>query len=104
MDRIHFIEQQVERLDDQAFAAFLAWFDRYADLRWAGQWTAGRDVDNSVACISEGAGRFRIDDLRIDRHRAEYGGAAHQAADQRTARMLCEPQASAWLAQTLRRD
>lgn len=55
MDRIHFIEQQVERLDDQAFAAFLAWFDRHADLRWAGRWT-----DDSfgvarapVACITD---------------------------------------------------
>ncbi|HEY7904372.1 MAG TPA: hypothetical protein VIH36_13020 [Casimicrobiaceae bacterium] len=39
-DRIHFIARLVERLDDHAFAAFLAWFDQYADLRWAGRCAA----------------------------------------------------------------
>jgi hypothetical protein len=39
-DRFQFIARQVERLDDRAFAAFLAWFDQYADLRWAGRCAA----------------------------------------------------------------
>ncbi|HEV8500802.1 MAG TPA: hypothetical protein VGR63_04445 [Casimicrobiaceae bacterium] len=49
-DRIHFIARQVERLDDHAFAAFLAWFDQYADLRWAGRFAAdGAGLSGAVA-------------------------------------------------------
>jgi hypothetical protein len=36
-DRFHFIARQIERLDDRAFAALLAWLDGYADSRWAGR-------------------------------------------------------------------
>jgi hypothetical protein len=90
MDRTYFLTQQVERLDDQAFAAFLAWFDRYADLRWAGR-SAAEDAGAaaggmSVACIARNAGYERI------------------AAMPERSRMVCEPQAAAWLAQMMPRE
>ena len=88
MDRTYFLTQQVERLDDQAFAAFLAWFDRYADLRWAGRLAAedaGAGAGGmSVACIARNAGHDRIAGM--------------------PSRMVCEPQAVAGLAQMMPRE
>jgi hypothetical protein len=88
MDRIHFIAQQVERLDDHAFAAFLAWFDCHADLRWAGRLPA-EDANAgasgmTVACMARNSGYDRI------------AGASP--------RRVCEPQAAAWLAQVMHRE
>ena len=90
MDRIHFIAQQVERLDDQAFAAFLAWFDRHADLRWAGQAWPAEDAE----C------RRERDDRRL--HGAQL--PATTASRGASPRRVCEPQAAAWLAQMMHRE
>jgi hypothetical protein len=79
MDRIHFIEHAVERLDDEAFAAFLTWFDHYADTRWA-----GRCRDPGVPAMG-------------------YAGA-HSVANSvansvaMSPSMICEPQLAAWSA------
>ena len=87
MDRIHFIEHAIERLDDEAFAAFLMWFDRYADLRWAGRW-----ADDGMSTPSH-----------VISHAVRQGGAppfapavAHSVAS--TPTRVCEPQLSAWSA------
>ena len=67
MDRTYFLTQQVERLDDQAFAA----------AEDAGAGAGGM----SVACIARNAGHERIAGM--------------------PSRMVCEPQAVAWLAQMM---
>jgi hypothetical protein len=75
MDRIHFIEHAVERLDDEAFAAFLTWFDHYADTRWA-----GRHRDSGVAAMG-----YAVAD-------SVTNSVAMSPA------MICEPQLAAWSA------
>ena len=63
-DRIHFIARQVERLDDHAFAAFLAWFDQYADLRWAGRCAAdGTALSAPVAATPRSVASAAIGNL-----------------------------------------
>lgn len=102
MDRIHFIARQVERLDDQAFATLLAWFDRYADLRWAGRIAPDHAGSGAVAiaCMAPShpggpaAGCDRIGHLRIGNLRI----------GQQTPRMACEPQVAAWLAHAMHRE
>jgi len=128
MDRIHFIEQQVERLDDQAFAAFLAWFDRHADLRWAGRWTDDRFgvARTPAACITDGAdsngaagaGRSGPSFAYSVAHRSARHSAqcseplagylrdpASPAASRRVpepmSEPVCQPRASVWPAQML---
>jgi hypothetical protein len=48
-DRFHFIARQIERLDDRAFAALLAWLDGYADSRWAGRCAMDGGVASTMA-------------------------------------------------------
>ena len=126
MDRIHFIEQQVERLDDQAFAAFLAWFDRHADLRWAGRWTDDSFgvARTPTACITDvadsngaaDAGRsgpsFAYSVAHCSAHRPELlagclRNPAPSAASHRVCEPTCEsvrqPRAAVWPTQVSRR-
>jgi hypothetical protein len=88
MDRTYFIAQQVERLDDQAFATFLAWFDRYADLRWAGR----------MAPEQAGSGAMAIACM------APAAATAHRQIGHAAPRMACEPQIAAWLAHAVQRE
>jgi hypothetical protein len=85
MDRIHFIEHAIERLDDEAFAAFLTWFDHYADMRWAGR-CAEADmsmVSRAASCAGAGAS-----------WRAGAHAAAHAVAQ--VPSRVCEPPPATW--------
>ena len=83
MDRIHFIEHAVERLDDEAFAAFLMWFDHYADTRWA-----GRRPDEGVPANAYAFARSVAHSVA--------NSVAHSVSN--SPLCVCVPQFSAWSA------
>ena len=60
MSKIESIEQDVERLDDEGFAAFRAWFIEYEHARW----------DQQIAADSAAGRLDSLIDAAMAEHRA----------------------------------
>lgn len=84
-DRFHFIARQIERLDDRAFAALLAWLDGYADSRWAGRCAMDGGVASPMPSMPAAERHARI----VSQRSGDLGDAALPALEW----IACEPAA-----------
>lgn len=59
MSELEIIEQQVERLDARAFAAFRAWFIEYENARWDQQLVADSNAGKLDSLVSEALTEYK---------------------------------------------